>query len=108
MPWLGPEIYRVTVSFNGAPSSLTVSMATCSCPVGMFCKHAVALLLVAGRAGAVQPPPVVAWRSMLSAVLGDASGEVPTPTMRPLALSVGIGLRRVSRCGWATPMRHCW
>ncbi|GAB04138.1 putative helicase [Gordonia amarae NBRC 15530] len=86
----GQEIYRVTVSFNGAPSSLTVSMATCSCPVGMFCKHAVALLLVAGRAGAVQPPPVVAWRSMLSAVLDDASGEVPTPTMRPLALSVGI------------------
>ncbi|WP_322973022.1 MULTISPECIES: DEAD/DEAH box helicase [Gordonia] len=87
----GREIYQVTVAFTGAPSSRTVRMAMCSCPVGLNCKHAVALLLVAGRAGVRTSVPEVSWRTMLSAVLDDASpGSPAVPETRPLALHIGM------------------
>ena len=54
------------MTFNGVPSSRTIANARCTCPVGMFCKHGVALLLVAARGGATRPCPRVSWRTMFS------------------------------------------
>ena len=88
----GREIYQVTVTFNGVPSSRTIANARCTCPVGMFCKHGVALLLVAARGGATRPPPTVSWRTMFSGVLAETEPGVADTSsqVRPLALCFGV------------------
>src|SRR5690242_18393455 len=43
----GAEYYDVEVALSGARSNLEIDYTVCTCPVGRYCKHAVALLLAA-------------------------------------------------------------
>ncbi|MGV9670475.1 DEAD/DEAH box helicase [Gordonia sp. NPDC003504] len=93
----GPQQYRVSVLFRGTPSMETLAATRCSCPVGMRCKHAATLILVAiqdsRRAGPIAAPtpgePIApTWRTALGGVVGTENSE---PERRPLALIVGRG-----------------
>jgi superfamily II DNA or RNA helicase len=65
-----------------------VEWALCSCPVGSFCKHAVALVLAAAPDGPVHPP-VERWRYLLDKVLDEVA--VPESGGKPIALEFSLG-----------------
>lgn len=65
-----------------------VEWALCTCPVGSFCKHAVALVLTAVP-GAAPQPPVERWRYLLDRVLDEVA--VPEGGGKPIALEFSIG-----------------
>ncbi|AXH95446.1 DEAD/DEAH box helicase [Ornithinimicrobium avium] len=68
----------------------------CSCPVGMECKHAAAVLLqaqaqawpgpAAARTSAVMPVP--SWEALLSPVVADLAPAPADPSLAPLALQL--------------------
>ncbi|MDN5896625.1 MAG: SWIM zinc finger family protein, partial [Nocardioides sp.] len=64
--------YSVTVFIEPTASTPRVT-GDCSCPVGLDCKHAVALLVsVRDAESQVQPdPPAQAWRTDLDSLLGE-------------------------------------
>ncbi|MGC5249405.1 SNF2-related protein [Gordonia sp. DT219] len=87
--------YQVSVEFRGEPPTVSQLEALCTCPVGFYCKHAAALLLMAqqdalrpGAALQVAPTAVPAWRRALGEILPATNTE---PERRPLALAVGRG-----------------
>ncbi|MDP9168711.1 MAG: SWIM zinc finger family protein, partial [Actinomycetota bacterium] len=41
------NLYRVSAGFQRSGDDLRLEWAECSCPVGAYCKHAVALLMAA-------------------------------------------------------------
>ncbi|GAB11581.1 putative helicase [Gordonia araii NBRC 100433] len=86
------EIYDVEVRFEpDERGGRTLVGAYCTCPVGYYCKHAVALLLVesaepsVGYDGVPAPPP---WRSMLGGLTAEPpSHELVLPgAAQPLAI----------------------
>lgn len=118
----GGMAYETEIRFTGPPSMHTFATATCTCPVGLHCKHAVALLIVVAAEAAwvaeprrvaqqyrhLQPvpaaPPAPAWRQLLAGV-AEPSGTATAPTTgAPLALSFSVS--ETSR--WApTPYLMC-
>jgi superfamily II DNA or RNA helicase len=64
------HLYQVSVSFEHVGDGLAVEWASCSCPVGAFCKHAVALVLTAGS-GQPEAPNPDRWRTVLGNVLNE-------------------------------------
>ncbi|MBS9533817.1 DEAD/DEAH box helicase [Mycobacterium sp. M1] len=82
--------YNVQVSFDSEDDRLLLDWASCTCPVGNFCKHAVALLLTVG-APETGPPPddPDLWRTVLSRVLDEI--ETPAATAgAPIGLEFSL------------------
>jgi superfamily II DNA or RNA helicase len=77
----------------------------CSCPVGLDCKHAVALILAATGYATGQAPPrpvprPVAWQESLDSLLGPAQGPSTRPGETSLALELTLsGGPRPERTG---------
>lgn len=65
------RVYFVTVSFEPFDDGVGLVWADCSCPVGEFCKHAVALLMTASDLEDPRPPDTGRWRTVLSNVLDE-------------------------------------
>ncbi|MGB3442346.1 MAG: SNF2-related protein [Actinophytocola sp.] len=66
------EVYETTVYFrSGRGPALEFAEGECSCPVGMDCKHAVALVLTAAGLTATGRP--LTWEQSLDAVLDGAT-----------------------------------
>src|ERR1700690_280314 len=62
-----------------------------SCPVGVDCKHAGALILTATGALRTAPresPRPAPWSQSLDSLLGDARGPAPSPGETPLAIEL--------------------
>jgi superfamily II DNA or RNA helicase len=77
----GDRVYGVSVNFESFDDDLELVSADCSCPVGAYCKHAVALLLTAAQ-GESRPPDTDRWRTVLTKVLDELappSGEHASP-----------------------------
>ena len=98
----GNRVYRTEVGFD----EYGPMWAECSCPVGAYCKHAVALLLT-GEANAARQAPPDRWRTVFTSVLDDLTvspadvgaaiglefSVTPATTYRPVD---AVGLRAVS------------
>ena len=98
----GNRVYRTEVGFD----EYGPMWAECSCPVGAYCKHAVALLLT-GAANAQRLAQPDRWRTVLTSVLdeltvspADAGAPIglefsvtPATTYRPVD---AVGLRAVT------------
>ncbi len=89
------EIYDVELGFEpGRDGERVLVEAVCSCPVGFFCKHGVAVLLTESRAPSqvVGQPIAPSWRSMLGGLSGEsASTGVALPAAaRPLAIQFNL------------------
>ncbi|MFF0710310.1 MULTISPECIES: DEAD/DEAH box helicase [Gordonia] len=98
----GGRHYAVRVHFTERPPTMAAfSHGNCTCPVGIDCKHAVAVLLTASSPGgqgsltrdraqrhlrAVPPPQPPSWRNLLAGVTVETSTPVQ-PAGVPLALS---------------------
>ncbi|MDT5152886.1 MAG: hypothetical protein QOI01_4619 [Mycobacterium sp.] len=75
----GNNLYWVTVGFERIGDDLILGSVDCTCPVGAYCKHAVALLLTASSA---HPPPPDRWRTVLTKMLDELAppdGEHTSP-----------------------------
>ena len=79
-------VYGVEVGLS-AGLRVAAEWALCSCPVGSFCKHAVALLLTAAPADTPQPP-VQRWRYLLDKVLEEVAEE--DVGGKPIALEFSV------------------
>ncbi len=92
------ERYVTTVYFTGPGSAEPwwFDDAQCTCPVGVGCKHAVALVLAAATRAAGGGParqPAAGpkgWASSLSALLGDRSVEDESRGTTPLAIELTL------------------
>ncbi|HNP57095.1 MAG TPA: SNF2-related protein [Gordonia sp. (in: high G+C Gram-positive bacteria)] len=85
------EIYDVEVAFAPRGHHRDLVDARCSCPVGYYCKHTVALLITESRDPSTATPgyPVQApWRSVLGGLSVDApAAELALPAgVAPLAI----------------------
>ncbi|ODR07379.1 helicase SNF2 [Mycolicibacillus koreensis] len=68
----GARVYRVDVALEDIRGDLYIAWASCSCPVGWFCKHAVALLLAASNTPtSASPVAPDRWRAVVTALLDD-------------------------------------
>ncbi|MGK2880549.1 MAG: SNF2-related protein [Mycobacterium sp.] len=66
----GGRVYSVTADFELIDDEMELIWTDCTCPVGVYCKHAAALLLTAAVSGPrVEPPD--RWRTVLSKVLEE-------------------------------------
>jgi uncharacterized Zn finger protein len=89
----GNRVYRINTSFERFGVELGREWAACSCPVGAYCKQAVALLLTATANGPQHASPD-RWRTVLTSVLDEMAapaGDIGSP----------IGL--APRSGWSSP-----
>ncbi|CAN5557309.1 DEAD/DEAH box helicase [soil metagenome] len=68
-------MYRVAASFERVGNVPELEWASCTCPVGAFCKHSVALLLAAAIDDAQSSSPD-RWRTVLTNVLNEAAVPV--------------------------------
>ncbi|MBJ7336653.1 DEAD/DEAH box helicase [Mycolicibacterium sp.] len=76
----GDNLYWVTIGFDRFGEDLELARASCSCPVGAYCKHAVALLLTACWGSG--SPPADRWRTVLANMLDELAprdGEHTSP-----------------------------
>ena len=63
------NLYWVTLGFGRRGDDLELARASCSCPVGAYCKHGVALLLTACWGSGA--PPADRWRTVLANMLDE-------------------------------------
>ncbi|MCF8611387.1 DEAD/DEAH box helicase [Gordonia sp. HY285] len=111
---------RVNAVFDGARAQVT---ATCSCPVSIYCKHCVALILTAtdaSKSEALPPaqpprPPAGAlelsrWRTLVTEIttpVNTAESAVDRGPELPLALQFSLDLdARGNRRVYVRPMTH--
>ncbi|CRZ15008.1 DEAD/DEAH box helicase [Mycolicibacterium neworleansense] len=80
------QLYVLEVGLSQGNRAV-VEWALCSCPVGSFCKHAVALVLAA-TPGDPAHPPVERWRYVLDKVLDEVAG--PEAGGKPIALEFSV------------------
>jgi superfamily II DNA or RNA helicase len=80
------HVYGVDVCFEDL-DDLVIEWAECDCPVGDFCKHAVALLLTA--ATDAQPSDPDQWRTVLAKVL-DEMAVSPADAGTPVGLEFSL------------------
>lgn len=74
--------YSTTVRFSRSGGKLTYESAECSCPVGLDCKHAVALVVTAMKGVASEPARAVAPLEKSSAVRTQPAAR---PVTQPAA-----------------------
>ncbi len=80
------QLYVLEVGLSPG-SRAVVEWALCSCPVGSFCKHAVALVLAAAPSDPAHSP-VDRWRYVLDKVLDEVA--VPAGGGKPIALEFSV------------------
>ncbi|MUL65686.1 helicase SNF2 [Mycobacterium sp. CBMA 234] len=81
------EDYEVEVALSGAHTSLEIDYTVCTCPVGRYCKHAVALLMAAIPTAADRAVPQ-RWEVVLGSLLDEMTDtEVEG---KPLALEFAM------------------
>lgn len=81
--------YRVAAGFQRSGDDLRLVWAECSCPVGVYCKHAVALLLTASSNHQSPPPAVDRWRTVLTKML-DELAPMGAEDAAPMGLEFSI------------------
>jgi superfamily II DNA or RNA helicase len=101
----GTSVFDAAAFFslaNGLPAKF--EMGECSCPVGFYCKHVVALVLsaltpVSARTAQAARPQPAAWEQSLESLLdpGASSCAGTTPLAIELALASGAGQARWGR-----------
>ncbi|CAN5491520.1 DEAD/DEAH box helicase [soil metagenome] len=99
----GNNDYRVSVSFERAGGAVVLEWASCSCPVGEFCKHSVALLL-ASASGDPVPPSRDRWRTVLTHVL-DEMAVADAGADSPIGLEFSLAPPTRYRSGNAVAVR---
>jgi superfamily II DNA or RNA helicase len=92
------EPYRVSVDLTRSPSAaLSALRASCTCPVGVNCKHAVALLLVPDAAAPAQDAP---WSAQHAPPVAGGALAGPAPVgpapMGPAPVGPALTLVRSS------------
>ena len=94
-----PYVASVTLT-RSRSNRLSTFRATCTCPVGTNCKHAVALVLA-------DEPGVQSGRSpVLTLVKGDSEGSRPSPRDTPLGGPRRPGVGRDPRAtDWEQPLQ---
>src|SRR4051794_18113529 len=80
----GNNVYVVTASFAPVHGGLRLTVAHCSCPVGLYCKHAAALLIAADSEGSRQSN-ADRWRTVMDKVLDEIA-----PPARGHGLPIGL------------------
>lgn len=83
------EYYDVEVALSGARTSLEIEYAVCTCPVGRYCKHAVALLMAAIPAAPDRAAPQ-RWQVVLGSLLNEMTATEAAAGGKPLALEFGM------------------
>lgn len=71
----GGRSYRVELYFESVGADRELVWAGCGCPVGRYCKHAVALLLTAAAHGRLGVPRQ-RWRTVFGGVLDELGAAV--------------------------------
>ena len=95
----GRSTYQQTIHFGGYPSIPTIKVAHCTCPVGLSCKHVVAILLEAAKSSARETDPTLdlsptaSWR----AAIADIVDGTPPAISRQKGLALAVGLTKTSR-----------
>ncbi|MGV9799407.1 DEAD/DEAH box helicase [Mycobacterium sp. NPDC003449] len=82
----GGRVYELEVGFSHA-GGVSVEWALCSCPVGSFCKHGAALVVVAAPHGGGHTVPD-RWRFVLDRVLEEVA--VPDGGGKAIALEFAL------------------
>ena len=94
----GHNAYFVTATFATTGTNRTLSSTSCTCPVGIRCKHGVALLLTASEdddAGSSSGPPTISrlplrWRNVLGSFLSEPDDATPAAERAPIGLLVEL------------------
>ncbi|WP_284227512.1 DEAD/DEAH box helicase [Mycobacterium antarcticum] len=84
----GEQVYLVDVGFQRFGDGLRLSWASCSCPVGAYCKHAVALIL-STVAKSARPADPDRWRTVLAKLL-DELAPLDTERTSPIGLQFTV------------------
>jgi superfamily II DNA or RNA helicase len=80
----GNNVYRVIARFEYTPDGRELTWADCSCPIGSYCKHAVALLITADSGGS-RRPDADRWRTVITKVVDELA-----PPDGAQALPIGL------------------
>lgn len=83
------EYYDVEVALSGPRTGLEIEYTVCTCPVGRYCKHAVALLLAAVPSAPDRAAPQ-RWQVVLGSLLDEMTGADTDTGGKPLALEFGM------------------
>ncbi|UCZ62735.1 DEAD/DEAH box helicase [Mycolicibacterium phocaicum] len=83
------EYYDVEVALSGPRTGLEIEYTVCTCPVGRYCKHAVALLLAAIPSAPDRTAPQ-RWQVVLGSLLDEMTGTDTDTGGKPLALEFGM------------------
>ena len=99
--------YRTTVRFSRVGGKLTYQSADCSCPVGLDCKHAVALVVSAMKGVTVEPAGGVSpvggvWPARAVSPGGPASSGGPVSSTRAVSPGDAVSPARPFRTQPAT------
>jgi superfamily II DNA or RNA helicase len=94
--------YWVDIRFKRLDDGLALALVDCSCPVGIYCKHAVALLLTASSG--YPQPPADRWRTVLTKVL-DEMAPPSTEGASPIGLEFSIAAPSRYRPGTEISLR---
>lgn len=101
----GDRDYWVEVGLEEFDDGFGIAWADCSCPVGAFCKHAVALLLTAAGVATRPDPEPGRWRAVLSELLGEMSAPVASTGGSPIGLQFALMPPTRYRPGEAVALR---
>jgi superfamily II DNA or RNA helicase len=99
----GVNVYRVSTTFEHVDGGLRLSWVDCSCPIGTYCKHAVALL-VAVDAGDSRSPNADRWRSVITKVVDELAPR-GAQAGSPIGLEFSIAAPSRYRPGAALALR---
>jgi superfamily II DNA or RNA helicase len=99
----GDNLYLVEVGFRRFGDELLLASVDCSCPVGAYCKHAVALLLTASSRDA-QPPAADRWRTVLTKMMDELAPSGGDRVL-PIGLEFSVGPPNRYRPGIEVAMR---
>lgn len=83
------EYYDVEVALSGARTGLEIEYTVCTCPVGRYCKHAVALLMAAIPSAPDRAAPQ-RWQVVLGSLLDEMTDTDGDSGGKPLALEFGM------------------
>jgi superfamily II DNA or RNA helicase len=81
------HVYEVDVYLKQTGEHLVVEWTDCSCPVGVSCKHAVALLLTAATD---HSQPADRWRTVLTTLLDEVAAPVLDEGGTPVGLEFSL------------------